>query len=30
MVYEDGDKFAPELEREFKFYSDIVTKLQLK
>ncbi|MGK6311071.1 tripartite tricarboxylate transporter substrate binding protein [Variovorax sp. DT-64] len=30
MVYEDGDKLAPELEREFKFYSDIVTKLQLK
>ena len=30
MVYEDGDKFAPELEREFKFYSDIVSKLQLK
>lgn len=30
MVYEDGDKFAPELDREFKFYSDIVTKLQLK
>src|SRR3546814_14296239 len=22
MVYEDGDKFTPELEREFKFYSD--------
>jgi tripartite-type tricarboxylate transporter receptor subunit TctC len=30
MVNEDGNKFAPELDREFKFYSDIVTKLQLK
>ena len=30
MVYEDGDKFAPELDREFRFYSDIVGKLQLK
>jgi len=30
MVYEDGEKFTPELDREFKFYSDIVTKLQLK
>ncbi|MFT3718055.1 Bug family tripartite tricarboxylate transporter substrate binding protein [Pseudorhodoferax sp.] len=30
MVYEDGDKLPAELEREFKFYSDIVTKLQLK
>ncbi|WP_434034868.1 Bug family tripartite tricarboxylate transporter substrate binding protein [Cupriavidus sp. a3] len=30
MVYEDGDKLAPELDREFKFYSDIVAKLQLK
>ena len=30
MVYEDGDKLAPELEREFKFYTDIVAKLQLK
>lgn len=30
MVYEDGEKFQPELDREFKFYSDIVAKLQLK
>lgn len=30
MVYEDGDKLGPDLEREFKFYSDIVAKLQLK
>ncbi|RYF31874.1 MAG: tripartite tricarboxylate transporter substrate binding protein [Comamonadaceae bacterium] len=30
MVYEDGDKFASELDREFKSYSDIVTKLQPK
>ncbi|WP_077001432.1 tripartite tricarboxylate transporter substrate binding protein [Variovorax sp. KK3] len=30
MVYEDGDRLAPELDREFKFYSDIVSKLQLK
>ena len=30
MVYEDGEKFAPQLDREFNFYSDIVTKLQLK
>lgn len=30
MVNEDGEKFGPELEREFKFYSDIVSKLQLK
>lgn len=30
MVYEDGDKFAPELEREFRFYGDIVTRLNLK
>jgi len=30
MVNEDGDKFEPELDREFRFYSDIVGKLQLK
>lgn len=30
MVYEEGDKFGPALEREYKFYSDIVTKLNLK
>ncbi|HVR50805.1 MAG TPA: tripartite tricarboxylate transporter substrate binding protein [Pseudorhodoferax sp.] len=30
LVNEDGEKLAPELDREFKFYSDIVTKLQLK
>jgi len=30
MVYEDGEKFGPALEREHKFYSDIVTKLNLK
>lgn len=30
LVYEDGDKFQPQMEGEFKFYSDIVAKLQLR